>query len=108
MKNMKMIDKNEIRFVLAPIAPVLVGNSVHYEWIAFRDEVNQIPIIDAEPVKHAHWIVIDEGSEGDEAFCHYWATLKCSRCGFERVVEDDYVPEYCEGCGAKMDKDEGD
>lgn len=58
-----------------------------------------------EPVKHAHWIVIDEGSEGDEAFCHYWATLKCSRCGMEREVEDDYVPDYCEGCGAKMDEE---
>lgn len=55
--------------------------------------------------KHAHWHVIDADSEGDEAFCHYWATLKCSRCGFERETEDGYIPDYCEGCGAKMDEE---
>lgn len=70
-----------------------------------EDYVNKAKTIDAEPVKHAHWIVIDAGSEGDEAFCHHWATLKCSRCGMEREVEDDYVPDYCEGCGAKMDEE---
>lgn len=53
--------------------------------------------------KHAHWHVIDADSEGDEAFCHYWATLKCSRCGYERETEDGYIPDYCEGCGSKME-----
>lgn len=55
--------------------------------------------------KHARWHVIDYGSEGDEAFCHYWATLKCSRCGMERETEDGYIPNYCEECGAKMDEE---
>lgn len=70
-----------------------------------EDIINNAKTIDAEPVKHAHWHVIDADSEGDEAFCHYWATLKCSRCGYERETEDGYIPDYCEGCGAKMDEE---
>ena len=31
---MRLIDPNEIRFVLTPIAPVLSGGLVHYEQVA--------------------------------------------------------------------------
>ena len=58
--------------------------------------------VDSKPIVHAHWDVIDEGSEGDEAFVHVWDTLCCSRCGMERTTEDGYIPQYCESCGAKM------
>ena len=60
--------------------------------------------VDAKPIVHAHWDVIDEDSEGDEAFVHVWDTLCCSRCGMERTTEDGYIPQYCESCGAKMDE----
>ena len=49
--------------------------------------------------KHAHWTVIALDCVDD------LATLKCSRCGIEREVEDGYIPDYCEGCGAKMDEE---
>ena len=48
---------------------------------------------------HAHWTVIALDCVDD------LATLKCSRCGIEREVEDGYIPDYCEGCGAKMDEE---
>jgi len=64
-----------------------------------EDYVNKAKTIDAEPVKHAHWTVIALDCV-DEL-----ATLKCSRCGIEREVEDGYIPDYCEGCGAKMDEE---
>ena len=51
--------------------------------------------------KHAHWTVIALDCVDD------LATLKCSRCGMEREVEDGYIPDYCEGCGAKMDEEKG-
>ena len=70
--------------------------------------MEQEPSEDVKPVAHAHWDVIDADSEGDEAFVHTWATLRCSRCGLERTVEDDYVPQYCEDCGAKMDEEENE
>ena len=60
---------------------------------------------EAEPVRHACWIVIDSDSDGDEAFCHCWGTLKCSHCGYERETEDGYMPVYCECCGSKMDEE---
>lgn len=60
--------------------------------------------VDAKPIVHAHWDVIDQDSEGDEVFAHIWATLCCSRCGMERTTEDGYIPQYCESCGAKMDE----
>lgn len=89
---MKLIDPKKIRFAMAPIAPFLVGNSVHYEWIAFRDEVNQIPIIEAEPVKHAHW--------NDDGYGFY----SCSNCGYE-WFERECCTKYCPECGAKMDEE---
>ena len=71
-----------------------------------RAVIEKEPGEDVKPVAHAHWDVIDTDSEGDEAFTHVWATLRCSNCGAERSVEDGYVPQYCEGCGAKMEEQE--
>ena len=62
--------------------------------------------LDVSSVVHAHWIVIEADSDGGDGVYHSWATLKCSACGMERDVEDDYVPAYCESCGAKMDEEE--
>ena len=97
---MKLINPDEIRFVGAPIAPLLARGSVHYEWIAFRDEVNQIPRIEAEPVKHAHWVDQKHG------------VYKCSNCGnfldFSGVNAGRGSANYCPNCGARMDKDAAD
>ena len=95
---MKLINPDEIRFVGAPIAPFLAGGSVHYEWIAFQDEVNQIPKIEAEPVKHAHWIE----RRTNNGSVHY----TCSCCGKE--VSYPYAKKrwkYCIECGARMDEE---
>ena len=76
--------------------------------IAWGDSFDQLidmqPAADVKPIVHAHWDVIDQDSEGDEAFVHVWETLCCSRCGMERTTEDGYIPQYCESCGAKMDE----
>ncbi|MSS57627.1 hypothetical protein FYJ51_01715 [Erysipelotrichaceae bacterium Oil+RF-744-GAM-WT-6] len=95
---MKLINPNDIRFAMVPIAPFLVGHSVHYEWVAFRDEVNQIRRIEAEPVKHAHWIE-HRTSSGN-------VHNVCSCCGKE--VSYPYAKKrwkYCIECGAKMDEE---
>lgn len=95
---MRLINPNDIRFAMVPIAPFLVGDSVHYEWVAFREEVNQILMIEAEPVKHAHWIE----RRTNNGNVHY----TCSCCGKE--VSYPYAKKrwkYCIECGAKMEKD---
>ena len=100
---MKLINPNDIRFAMVPIAPFLVGDSVHYEWIAFREEVNQIPMIEAEPVRPAHWIP-DESETGEGS-----NTYKCSACGeIQMLIEGtpkDNGWKYCPNCGAKMDEE---
>lgn len=96
---MKLIDPEQIRFVLTPIAPILSGDQVHYERVAFQQDVRQIRKILAEPVKHAHWIEHRTNSGN----MHY----KCSHCGKE--VAYPYAKKrwkYCIECGAKMDEDD--
>lgn len=51
----------------------------------------------AQPIKHGHWIDMDEQS--------YTWKIRCSVCGHERSMmstQGEY-PNYCENCGAKMD-----
>ena len=42
--------------------------------------------VDAEPVKHGHWVVDEDGN------------IKCSECGCHGIGDN-----YCERCGAKME-----
>lgn len=39
---MKLIKESDIDYILAPIAPVLKGEKVHYEWIAFRKQIDEL------------------------------------------------------------------
>ena len=51
-----------------------------------REYINMARTVDAEPVRHGHWI-------GD----------KCSACGEERAWYG-CNPHWCPDCGAKMDE----
>lgn len=61
------------------------------------DYIEDAPTIDAEPVKHGHWITktrherYPSGKEYEEDFC--------SACGMRGSIEYDYCPH----CGAKID-----
>lgn len=50
--------------------------------------VNRMPKVDAEPVRHGHWII------------GYYN--KCSVCGVLEIFRAD----YCRYCGAKMNEEE--
>lgn len=98
----------EIKYIRADLFWNKIAGSSFFsavEKAKIQVAIEKEPSEDVAPVVHAHWDVIDQDSEGDEAFVHTWATLRCSRCGLERTVEDDYVPQYCEDCGAKMDEE---
>ena len=56
--------------------------------------ISNAPTIEAEPVKHGHWIAVENGNDGD---------AKCSRCGCYHHVWEAYG-YYCQHCGAKMDE----
>lgn len=51
------------------------------------------PTIDAEPVRHGHWI-----NAGHDEWSHY---RKCSVCG--KLIVNMSKTNYCPDCGAKMD-----
>ena len=67
----------------------------------FLDMIIEAPTVDAEPVRHGHWI---------EDHMNW----KCSCCGIvfkdelERIISYDghYMPNHCPNCGAKMDLEE--
>lgn len=59
-----------------------------------------VPIVDAEPVKHGHWLFYEE----PDGYYH----SECSECG-QWCDEDVFLKgkwHYCPNCGAMMDKDE--
>lgn len=98
---MKLINPDEIKFVIAPIAPIRIGEQVYFENVTFKHDIEQIQRIEAEPVKHAHWIEFRTNSGN----VHY----KCSHCG--KDVSYPYAKKrwkYCIECGARMDDREGE
>ena len=57
------------------------------------------PTIDAEPVKHGHWIL--EREPDGTPYC-----LHCSLCDPDfRHIGTKTAYEYCPNCGAKMDEE---
>ena len=54
------------------------------------------PTVDAEPVRHGHWIRNDNG------------TYSCSECQSWIPNEQHYYARYCLHCGAKMDGEENE
>ena len=67
---------------------------------AIGDVINNMPTVDAEPVRHGAWIKIARPLHGDNRRIYY--KYHCSECG---GTADDrhWLPNYCPTCGAKMD-----
>lgn len=67
-----------------------------------RQNIKDAPTIDAEPVRHGHWIEVST-TKRDRIF-------KCSVC--RNVLDFDGVnagrgdANYCPNCGAKMDEED--
>lgn len=56
-----------------------------------------LPVVEAEPVRHGHWIFREEATP-EYLPWDMW----CSCCG-EYHDSDDYNDKYCSKCGAKID-----
>ena len=76
-------------------------NHCCHRWTkVIRQTVEEMKTDGYAPVRHGHWIDIDEQS--------YTWKIRCSVCGHERsmISTQGKYPNYCENCGAKMDEGE--
>ena len=69
---MRPIDADKIRYVYAPIAPVLVGDEEHYENIAFQSEIEKLPTIDDHGIPRLpsaiRWIPVGKRLPNDDDY----------------------------------------
>lgn len=75
----------------------------HFYPAIVRAEIEKAPVVDAEPVRHGHWLLLDECAN---------AGVYCTRCG-KKVYKEQYANQkikskYCPNCGAKMDEEADD
>lgn len=71
---------------------------------AFREIIEGMPTIDAEPVRRGKWKVTP--------YTDYDDTYECSACGqwwmFVEGTPKENDANYCPNCGAKMEEDDVD
>lgn len=61
--------------------------------------IRMMPAIDAEPVRHGHWII----TGGTNVFGG--TEIVCSECHDRVMVQQVEDELYCRHCGAKMDEE---
>ena len=84
----------EKRLMDADAIPYVQSENGVLDYYAYRYDINEMPTIEAEPVRHGRWIPAVH--VGD---CCY----RCSECQFLRDTYLLDIGNYCPNCGAKMD-----
>ena len=74
---------------------LLSNGHIHIDRMAYMNDIDALPTVDAVPVRHGHWIPCHPlGDDGPEGYM-------CSVCrvgGWEKT-------DFCPHCGARMDGD---
>ena len=71
-----------------------------------RSQIDSMPIIEAELVKHGRWEQVEVVHDRKDAKIQDWQQAKCSVCGRWNTTPFMYylrLDNYCPICGAKMD-----
>ena len=90
----RLIDADSVyKWYLEAFKGQIKPNEIRFSMNDIRDNLENIPTIDAKPVRHGKWI--EKSTGGEHFYC-------CSKCGH---VEWDAPNNYCPNCGARMDKD---
>lgn len=93
---MKLIDADELGFELKI-------SSNGYLYVTDNDIINA-PTVDAEPVRHGHWIMKKTAADALYTVCsHCNASVKYND-EYGTVVMNLNGANYCPNCGAKMDE----
>lgn len=88
---MRLIDAGALKKKAQMRGHVLEKSMVTaYRMCVSTHDIDEAPTVDAEPVKHGRWKIID-----------FAGSVECSVCG-----EESYsFSNYCPHCGAKMDEE---
>lgn len=92
----KMLREKAQGYVVSMFATMTECNIAKIVAMECANELNGLPAVDAETVRHGKWIVVED-EYGDYA--------RCSVCGDEFICweGDCAITNYCPNCGAKMD-----
>ena len=89
----RLVDADELKTAFP------CGESVRTESV--RATIDHMATVDADPVKHGHWITWFENEDVRQA--------KCSECGMMFTLGKGRDIHYCGNCGAYMgEEDETD
>lgn len=66
----------------------------------FENVIESIPGEDVQPVRHGHWIMVNEPDENGNAL------YQCSECHRGETHTPIVEVPYCWHCGAQMDEEE--
>lgn len=86
---------------IAPIAPVMNGEAVHYEEVVFVRDLKELPSVTPQP-KVGEWLEKEINSDKIEE----WQSARCSICDKYHTTPYMYYfshYEYCPHCGTKME-----
>lgn len=96
---MRLIEADELRNRFQNLSYDDWNQGISTSWAEayseFADMIDDMPTVEAEPVRHGHWKKL------------YTNNYKCSVCGSWWTDNGDtYLIEfnYCPNCGAKMDE----
>lgn len=70
--------------------------------IALTLALNKVPTVEAEPVRHGHWILYENQNQDDVNNGNY--LYVCSNCNHSDLHAKTTDVPYCWYCGAKMDE----
>lgn len=88
---MRLIDADSIPWFVEGVGEIPVIT---------KEEIDQMPTVDAVPVRHGKWI--DEGYYADNTNIKAW---HCSECNWHMLGYEDELFRYCPICGARMDEE---
>lgn len=90
-KKMRLIDADALRIVFTEKSSERVCGVELCKAIISR--IDEMPTVDAVPVRHGKWITKSTGGEYFDC---------CSECGY---IEWDAPSKYCPNCGVRMDEE---
>ena len=102
---MRLIDADALKNLICNDCPARIRceDSIISGSCSDIDRIDNMPTVDAKPVKHGEWITSQLGKPTKE-----WKCTACQGLIMLPVFVNNCYYDYCPNCGARMDLKEGD